>query len=167
MLDYLSDLRFYCFAGLLLQRHENKMACSLPVQDSPKIKTEKAKRLTVEHIHNLSLLFIERDSQGNKLLLEPLYSSLSPSSFAVVPTHGNHNIIGEPMIVDCFIRSFGCFSSYAVEVPVKIRQIYVCRQRTKRATLRHPYLSGSFDHLFHEPHDLRNFDSSCNLVQEY
>ena len=118
MLDYLSDLRFYCFAGLLLRRHENKVACSLPVQDSPKIKTEKVKRLTVEHIHNLRLLFIDRDSQGNKLLLEPLYRSLSPSPFAVMPTHGNHYIISESI---AFNRSN--FVEKQVEFRIKVVNI--------------------------------------------
>ncbi len=84
-----------------------------------------------------------------------------------MPANGDHYIIGEPMMVDCLKFTFGCLSSYAVEIPVKICQINVRSQGTKRATLSYAYLSGSFDYLLHESHDLRVFDSPSDLVQKY
>ena len=72
--------------------------------------------------------------------MEPLQGPFSPASFGVVTADGDDNIIGEPMIVHCLVRSLCRLTANCVKGPVHLVQIDIRGQRTEWASLRNPEL---------------------------
>src|ERR1035437_357931 len=83
---------------------------------------------------------------------------------APMPADGDHRIIREAVIVDRLIGPFRRLAAEVIEVPVHLVQVDVRGQRAEGTTLRHPFLSTSFDDQFDETQHFRVLHPACNLA---
>ena len=79
---------------------------------------------------------------------------------------GNDDIIGEPMVVHCLVRSLCRLAADRVEHPVDLVQVDIGRQRAEWTALLHPDLACGLDDLLHEMHDLGVLNALRNLIQQ-
>ena len=96
--------------------------------------------------------------------MESLQGPFCPAPFCVVAIDGDDYVIGKPMIVHALVRPLCRFAAYRVKSPINLVQIDICRQRTKRTSLRNSGLSSGLDDLFDEMQDLGVLDSRRDFL---
>src|SRR6185369_16590807 len=67
------------------------------------------------------------------MLLEPLQGPCGPAPFAIVATDGDHDSIGEPMIIHGLIGTLGGLAANRVKGPIHLIQIDIGCQRAVHA----------------------------------
>ena len=140
------------------------MAVPFTLPGTAQVESQEPKGFPFQGVHHLRFLLVQFHAERRELLMESLQGSFSPASFGVVTADGDDNIIGEPMIVHCLVRSLCRLTANCVKGPVHLVQIDIRGQRTERASLRNPELSSGFDDLLHQMQDLRVLDPLRNPV---
>ena len=89
----------------------------------PNIEPQEPEGFVREQVHHVGLLHVQLDPKRCEIFLEALQGPCCPAPFGVVSTHGDDDIICEPMIVHRLIRSLCCFTSNRIKGPVDLIQI--------------------------------------------
>jgi hypothetical protein len=116
------DVAYLCldrFAGFLLRAHEEKISVSTAFPDTTQIESQEPKGFACQCVYHLGFLLVQFHTKRCELFLEPLQGAFSPTSFGMVSTDGDDDIIGEPMIVHCLVGSLRSLTAYRVEGPVQ------------------------------------------------
>ena len=133
MASDLTNLRLDRFASFLLRCHQDEIALSLSLGNSEQIEPQKPESFLIERIHHVGFLPVWLNPKRLKLFLEPLQDPFGPTAFGVVSTDGDHDIIGEPMVVHRLIGAFGGLATDRLKIPVQLVQVDICCQRADYA----------------------------------